>query len=667
MSHQRLVQPDVSTSSHAPARVLSRQSDSFGSGRTWRPVVIGSHDDPLEQKAARASRNWASGPAGVVPAVQTGKQTRRSSDMAPASVNKVLDKSGVPLDSKARHDMEHRFGHDFSQVRVHADTEAAQSAKDVRARAYTVGNKVVFNASQYAPDSKSGRSLIAHELTHVMQQARLDASYGTPGGQPHAVAEGESKQLSVPGGGAAQLLQREPEAGTPPVDTSPEPIAPAEGGETVPADAGRQPAAGTPPTLAAPTLTLGPAAALTRGDTLTATLAFAPTSGETMNVSAWRYVTANHGDVDRPTTDTGFQTSWSGTMAMSGTLAVDYAITPSGGTASATQTLRQAVTVNDRIGTSWASSPTLQNEVAYSGRPSPPSVFSDLGLHHVSITNPAATSSSITAGPNTGFSYVGSLTAGTYTSQPKIHPDLTNATSTFKTFHNDPSRLYLLIGTARTLVPQTEYSNLSTAGGTLTFTVPDWEVFYKAKHFYRVTATGTSGAGPVTLQDAWWGLASNSESASLVVRDDAAIRTALSIPGTEGYSLSATSLGSWDGYQLMQSAAILTGTRSHEYVHARHSHRANFTAMLRAVDPQRKSEQQVSSPSNTVDFTAKIAEWVAEILKPNHELVDEAASRTAEAFVVVPGQEMAAVNTDPSNGASLGSVWNITGDQQMGN
>ena len=89
--------------------------------------------------------------------------------------------------------------------------------------------------------------------------------------------------------------------------------------------------------------------------------------------------------------------------------------------------------------------------------------------------------------------------------------------------------------------------------------------------------------------------------------------------------------------------------------------------MLRAVDPQRKIEQTVSSPSNTVDFTAKITEWIAEIIKPNHELVDEAASRRAEAFVEIAGQEMAGVNTDPATGNFLGSIWNITADRQMDN
>jgi hypothetical protein len=67
--------------------------------------------------------------------------------------------------------MESRFGHDFSRVRVHDDTRAAESASAVAARAYTVGEHMVFGAGMYAPGSADGRRLLAHELTHVVQQS----------------------------------------------------------------------------------------------------------------------------------------------------------------------------------------------------------------------------------------------------------------------------------------------------------------------------------------------------------------------------------------------------------------------------------------------------------------------------------------------------------------
>ena len=67
--------------------------------------------------------------------------------------------------------MEDRLGFDFSRVRVHTDAQAAQSARAVGARAYTIGSDVVFGAGEYAPRSREGQRLIAHELTHVRQQA----------------------------------------------------------------------------------------------------------------------------------------------------------------------------------------------------------------------------------------------------------------------------------------------------------------------------------------------------------------------------------------------------------------------------------------------------------------------------------------------------------------
>ena len=63
-----------------------------------------------------------------------------------------------------------RMDYDFSHVSVHSDTQAAQSASDLNARAYTYGNNVVFNKGEYTPDSHAGKKLLAHELTHVIQQ-----------------------------------------------------------------------------------------------------------------------------------------------------------------------------------------------------------------------------------------------------------------------------------------------------------------------------------------------------------------------------------------------------------------------------------------------------------------------------------------------------------------
>ncbi len=86
-------------------------------------------------------------------------------------VQEVLRSPGQPLDVKTRAFMEPRFGHDFSQVRVHDDSLAAGSARAVNALAYTVGRDIVFGAGQYYPAAIQSQRLIAHELTHVVQQS----------------------------------------------------------------------------------------------------------------------------------------------------------------------------------------------------------------------------------------------------------------------------------------------------------------------------------------------------------------------------------------------------------------------------------------------------------------------------------------------------------------
>ena len=87
------------------------------------------------------------------------------------SVHDVVGRGGgQPLDDSTRADMETSLGHDFSDVRVHTDSTADQSAKGINANAYTVGNEVVFGAGHFSPESSSGRETLAHELTHVVQQ-----------------------------------------------------------------------------------------------------------------------------------------------------------------------------------------------------------------------------------------------------------------------------------------------------------------------------------------------------------------------------------------------------------------------------------------------------------------------------------------------------------------
>lgn len=144
-----------------------------------RKLTIGASDDPLEQEADRVADQVMSMPANTSIGTSPPRIQRftdppsTETDVAPPSVDRVLASSGHPLEPSLRQDMEQRFGYNFSRVRVHSGPVAEQSARDVNAYAYTVGNNVVFGAGQYAPSTAGGQRLVAHELTHVVQQSEL--------------------------------------------------------------------------------------------------------------------------------------------------------------------------------------------------------------------------------------------------------------------------------------------------------------------------------------------------------------------------------------------------------------------------------------------------------------------------------------------------------------
>jgi Domain of unknown function (DUF4157)/Phospholipase A2 len=102
--------------------------------------------------------------------VQRAAAQPAAANTAPPIVHDVLRSSGQLLSEDVRAAVEPAFGRDFSHVRVHTDSKAAKSARAVNALAYTVGNQVVFGQGQYQPQTDQGRHLIAHELTHTIQQ-----------------------------------------------------------------------------------------------------------------------------------------------------------------------------------------------------------------------------------------------------------------------------------------------------------------------------------------------------------------------------------------------------------------------------------------------------------------------------------------------------------------
>ncbi|HSB10225.1 MAG TPA: DUF4157 domain-containing protein [Blastocatellia bacterium] len=113
---------------------------------------------------------------------------------APPTVSEVARAPGEPLDSETRASMESSLGHDFSRVRVHTDDRAAESANEVNALAYTIGQDVVFARGQYSPRSVEGQKLLAHELAHTIQQSSAQSDPGgtTPVGARGSVFEREA-------------------------------------------------------------------------------------------------------------------------------------------------------------------------------------------------------------------------------------------------------------------------------------------------------------------------------------------------------------------------------------------------------------------------------------------------------------------------------------------
>jgi hypothetical protein len=162
-------------------------------------LIVNAPGDPYEREADRISEQVLRMPeprlqracacGGTCPKCKAKQrepenerlQTKRLPDgatgesVAPPIVHEVLATPGQSLDPATRGFMESRFGHDLSRIRVHADSRAAESARAVEALAYTVGKDVVFGAGQYAPHSPAGRKLLAHELTHTLQQGASTA------------------------------------------------------------------------------------------------------------------------------------------------------------------------------------------------------------------------------------------------------------------------------------------------------------------------------------------------------------------------------------------------------------------------------------------------------------------------------------------------------------
>lgn len=144
--------------------------------RMAAPAAIGAQEPAIQRKCAACEDEDKQ-------SIQTKRTASAQSDtrLDTGAAVHTATHGGMPLSNDVRSYVEPRFGHDFSQVRVHADAEAADAARALQARAYTFGRDIVFGAGEYAPSTAEGKRLLSHELTHVIQQT---------GGAPRRITSG---------------------------------------------------------------------------------------------------------------------------------------------------------------------------------------------------------------------------------------------------------------------------------------------------------------------------------------------------------------------------------------------------------------------------------------------------------------------------------------------
>jgi uncharacterized protein DUF4157 len=189
--------------------------------RSTPELEVGAVDDPLEHEAERVAGDVMRMPAGELTLSSAPQNISRKSAAGeeeekpqreasgqqaatgevPAIVHEVLRSPGQPLDPATRAYFEPRLGHDLASVRLHADERAAQSADSIHAQAYTAGHDIVFGKGQFA-QSERGQRLLAHELTHVLQQRGKTpivrrAPAAAPAGRPaKPAAKGSSNSFN---------------------------------------------------------------------------------------------------------------------------------------------------------------------------------------------------------------------------------------------------------------------------------------------------------------------------------------------------------------------------------------------------------------------------------------------------------------------------------------
>ncbi|GAB4201508.1 MAG: hypothetical protein OHK0022_23610 [Roseiflexaceae bacterium] len=221
-----------------------------------------SYEQQAEHMADLVMRMPADPESSPAPA-DTGPQIQRAasgdiggvetSPAVDASIAQMQSGGGNPLPASERSFFEGRFGHDFSQIRIHADSHAAETAQSLNARAFTVGTDIAFGPGEYQPGTSSGRHLLAHELTHTIQQTggiatkRIQRKVAPDEQQDEAAAPPEPAPGAIDTGKAAASTEQAASPGAP---AAPAPAPTAAAPASAPAAPALAPAAA--PTATAP-------------------------------------------------------------------------------------------------------------------------------------------------------------------------------------------------------------------------------------------------------------------------------------------------------------------------------------------------------------------------------------------------------------------------------
>jgi hypothetical protein len=201
LTHARAITPRSAADSEGAFQLAGIQQNAgnlavqrlFASGALQTKLSISRPDDPYEREADGVADEVMHAPAPLLARKCASCESTGSSCASCAEPEETIQRkspssenttgrsdgirsiytadAGAPLSHETRALMEQRFGADLSPVRVHSDSRAAEPARSVDALAYTVGRDIVFGAGQYAPQTSAGQKLLAHELTHFMQQS----------------------------------------------------------------------------------------------------------------------------------------------------------------------------------------------------------------------------------------------------------------------------------------------------------------------------------------------------------------------------------------------------------------------------------------------------------------------------------------------------------------